>query len=225
MYQSPLEIGPSDNQKKRIIIENNVTPLTRKITVLSGPALLVGFFVTIFLGGLNEHPFSLDHIKAFLPIACPFAFLISYKCWKAMGTKVILTDQKIIKKTPRGKERHLYWNEIKKISITTSFKPNGIYLVFSRKKLSTPFNRGNRILCPSGTLFSKTCLSEDAARLILNQIDKYKISAKRVRGFLEEIMSKSSSSLKGQARPLIPNNFGRKRVPARPSSTQRPTPK
>jgi len=224
MYQNLKEVERPYKQKK-IIIESNITPITRKITILSGPAMLVGFFAMIFIKGLNKYSFSLDHIFAFLPIAGPFAFFISYKFWKALGTKVILTDQKITKKAPSGKELHLNWSEIKKISIIKNLDTNCIHLVFSRKKRMVPFDNTNRILCPPGTFFSKTYLPEDAASLILNKIDLYKIPVRGTRGFLEEIVNNSSKSLKGQARPAIPNMAVRKQFPAKPSSSQTPTPK
>ncbi len=225
MYRNQQKVEPSGNRKKWIVIENNVTPLTRIITILSGPTLLIGFFVTIFVGGLNEHPFSLDHIKAFLPIAGPFAFFISYKFWKVMGTKVILTDQKVIKKTPRGKELHLNWSEIKRINIIKIAETNSHHFTFSRKNTIVPFANASRIFCPPGALLSRTKLSEEAINFIFNKINLYKIPVKVPGGLFEEIFNISGNSLKGQGRPLIQNPAARKRSRARPSSTQTPTPK
>jgi hypothetical protein len=225
MYQNPMEIEKSDNQKKRLIVENNVTLLSRLGAILLPPAIIAMGFIKIHAKGHNTYPFSLEHVLGYSVIAGPFAFFISYKLWKALGTKVILTDQKIIKKTTSGKEQHLNWSEIKRINITKNADNNGIQFVFYTKQIAIPFNNAGRIFCPPGALFNKTILSEDATRLILKKIDLYKIPVKGHKKALAVLFEKSNKSLQGQARPSILHTDVSKIFRTKPSSSQTPTPK
>jgi len=194
MDPNPMEVERPDKRKKRIIIEPNVTLQSRLIAILLAPAIVVLGVIGIFAKGHNTYPFSMDHVLGFSIIAGPFVFFISYKLWKALGTKVILTDQKIIEKTTSGKEQHLYWSAIKKISIIKNNETNCIHFVFSRKKRVVPFDRDDSpISCPPGAFSSTTNLSEEATSLILNKIDLYKIPVKGESGLLEELSKKGSS--------------------------------
>jgi hypothetical protein len=145
--------------------------------------------------------------------------------WKAFGTKVILTDQKIINKTTSGKEHHLYWSRVKKISMIKNADTNCIHFVFSSKNRSTPFDNDSRIFCPPDVIFGKTNWPAEATSLILNKIDLYKIHIEGERGLLEELSIKSNQSLPKQARKAIPHKEVKKHIPARSSSSQTPTPK
>ena len=225
MVTNPMEVERPDKREKRIIIEPNVTLLSRLIAILLAPAIVVGSVIRIFAKGYNTYPFSLDHVLGFSFIAGPFVFYISYKLWKALGTKVILTDQKIIEKTTSGKEQHLYWSVIKKISIIKNNKTNCIHFVFYRKKRVVPFDSDSPISCPPGAFSSTTNLSKEATSLILNKIDLYKIPIKGERGLLEELSKKYSQSMQKQARLAVPHTEIRKPIPAKPSSAQTPTPK
>jgi hypothetical protein len=225
MYQKPMKFERSDKQPKKIIIENRVTPIKRLIAMLSFPALLVACFYVLNYKEYHSLWPSLDFIFASLFIASPFAIVVSYKMCKRLKTKIILTDEKIIRKPPRGKELHMSWSEIKKIKMGLDEKNNCLYLVFTRAERYVPFDNDNRIYCPPGSFPSKEYLSRDAANLILKKIDLYKILIEGKREHLEEITKKHNPSLQGPATPAAPNMTGEKRLPARPSSSAAPTPK
>ena len=99
MDRNPRQVKRPDNQKNKIIIEPNVTLQSRLTAILLAPAIVVMSVIGIFTRGHNTYPFSMEHVLGFSFIAGPFVFFISYKLLKALGTKVILTDQKIIEKT------------------------------------------------------------------------------------------------------------------------------
>ena len=196
MDRNPTEVKRPDNQEKRIIIETKATPLSRLTTILFIPALVAAGVIRIFAKGHNSYPFSLDHVLGFAFIAAPFALFISYKMLKAFGTKVILTNQKVINKTSFGEERQFYWGEIKKINIAKNTDTNCFHFIFSKKKRSVPFDNDSRIFCPPEVFFGKTNMSEDATSLILNKIDLYKIPVKGEKGLLEELSKRSGQLLK-----------------------------
>ncbi len=229
MHQKPIKLKRRDNRQKTIIIENDITPIIKLGVIISGPALLVFFFVALFLREFNTSSFSWDYVIVCSFITIPFAFFISYYLWKALGTKVKLTDQKIIKKSPSGAELHLYWRDVKKIYITQNDQTKCIHLIFTRKKRAVPFDNANRICCPPGALdsnlFSKKNLSGVAAGLFLNKIHLYTIRVKGNRTPLDEIVKKFSKSLQGVNRPAVPPPLptSRKRLPAGSSSSQTPT--
>ena len=193
MDPNPVEVERPDKQEKRIIIEPNVTLKSRLMVILFAPAILVLCVIGAYRTLGETPPVSLDFLLGLFFIASPFAFFISYKLWKGLGTKVILTDQKIIEKTTSGKEQHLYWSAIKKISIIKNNKTNCIHFVFSRKKRVVPFSSDSPISCPPDAFSSTTNLSEEATSLILNKIDLYKIPVKGESGLLEELSKKGSS--------------------------------
>jgi hypothetical protein len=211
-----MEVERPIKNPTKIIIENDFAPITKLAIILSGPALLVSFFVQLFLGEFNTSQISLDFVIVSAFIGSPFAFFIPYTLWKALGTKIILTDQKIIKKSPSGAELHLYWSEVKKIYITHNDQTKCIHLIFTRKKRAVPFDNANRICCPPGalvsTLFSKKNLPGEAAVLIRNKIHLYRIRVKGSRTHLDEIVRKSLQVLNRPAVPP-PLKTGRKRVP------------
>ena len=191
MYNNMMDAEAPGTRRKRIIIETIVTPLSRLTAIFLAPAILVCGYAQIFLKGHNTYSFSLEHVLVFSIIAGPFAFFISYKFWKALGTKVILTDQKIIKKMTSGKETHLNWSDLKKISITKNPEMNCFYFVFSKKKRMIPFDNASRIFCPPTRFFGKTNLSHEAIIFILKKINSYKIPVDGKREFLEELSASS----------------------------------
>ena len=187
MYNNMMDAQAPGTHIKRITIETIVTPRSRLTAIFLAPAILAAGYAMIFFKGHNTYPFSLEHLLVFSVIAGPFAFFISYKFWKALGTKVIFTDQKIIKKTTSGKEIHLNWSDLKKINITKNPEMNCFYFVFSRKKRLVPFANASRIFCPPARFFGKTNLSNEAIRFILKKINLYKIPVDGNREFLDEL--------------------------------------
>ena len=224
MNQNPMKTEGTDNQQKRIIVKNNVTLQSRLAAILFVPAILVLAVIKIFAKGYNTHSFSVEHVVGFSIIAGPFLLYISYKLWKDLGTKVILTDQKIIEKPRSGKGLQFTWREIKKINITKNPKAGSIHFVFSNKKRVLLFDNDSRIFCPPGTILGKGHLSEDAISFILEKIDTYKIPVKAPKGLLAELAIKSGQSPQRQSPPPIPTTKVRKPISAKPSSSQRPTP-
>jgi len=243
-----MEFEQPGKKQKAITVEKEITPAKRLVVLLLGPGILVGFFWAIFiieneglpswsnmidvLGGciLNllaegntECLPDLGYIIFCTILGGPFAIFITYKIWQDLKTKVILTDQKIIKKQPFGKEIYLYWREIKKVRIISADAYN--QLVFTRGKGSALFNDSSRIFCPPDLKKEKPFLSRDAANLILKKIDLYKISIKGNRELLEEIIKAPHKSQQAPTRPIAQNITARNRVPIRPSSTQKPTAK
>ncbi len=62
MDPNPMEVERPDKREKRIIIEPNVTQLSRLIAILLAPAIVVVSVIGIFAKGHNTYPFSLDHV-------------------------------------------------------------------------------------------------------------------------------------------------------------------
>lgn len=156
-------------------------------------------------------------------IGGPFGFYCSYKIWQSLNTTIILTDQKIIKKQPSGKQIQFYWGEVKKITIFLT--DQGGHLVFYRKKGSPIFDDKNRIFCQLSVSKEKHFLSPDAANLILTKIDRYNISVKGKRALLEEIAQTPHQSQLTSTRPFAQNATGTNHLPGRRSAPQKPTPK
>jgi hypothetical protein len=243
-----MEFQQFGKKQKIITVENNVTPLIRLLAILFAPVVLAICFWVIFIMETDGLSPSSNYIEVIggciykmltqgstecLPdlgyiILCsilggPFAFFISYKFWKILKTKIILTDQRIIKKPPSGKEIQLYWNEIKKIEISSG--KGGNLLIFTRNERSALFDDSNRILCPPNPNKERPFISREAANLILKKIDLYNISIRGNRELLEEIIKTPHKSRQGPTRPVAQNMTGRNRMLDRPSSAQRPTPK
>jgi hypothetical protein len=229
-HRKLVEFEQPGKKQNMITVENKVSPLQKLGTILIAPVILVVCFWLIF-GAENEGlPLGPDFIKDLVGyiILCsilggPFVFFISYKILQNLKTKVILTDQKIIKKLPSGKEIQLYWNEIKYITIISI--DAGTQLHLTKNKGLAIFDDNNRVHCPSAPNKEKPFLSRDAANLILKKIDLYNISVKGKRELLEEIVQTPHKSQQGPTKPVTQNTTGRDRMPDRPSSAQRPTPK
>ena len=243
-----MEFEQPGKKQKTITVENEITPARRLVVLLLGPGILVGFFWAIFiieneglpawsnmmdvLGGCilkllaegnTECLPDLGYIILCTILGGPFAFFITYKIWQDQKAKIILTDQKIIKKQPFGKEIQLYWSEIKNVRILSAKESN--QLIFTRNKGSALFNDNKRIFCPPGLNKERPFLSREAANLILKKIDLYNISIKGKRELLEEIIKTPHKSQQGPTRPVAQNMTGRNHLPVRPSSPQKPTPK
>lgn len=234
-----MEFEQPGKKQKTITVENKITPARRLVVLLLGPGILVGFFWAIFiieneglparsnmidvLGGCilklltegnTECLPDLGYIILCIVLGGPFAFFITYKVWQDLKTKVILTDQKIIKKQPFGKEIQLYWREIKKVKIISADAYN--QLVFTKSKGAALFNDNSRIFCPPDLNKERPFLPREAANLILKKIDRYNISIKGNRALLEEIIKTPRKPQQGHTR---------NRVPVNPSSPQNPEPK
>ena len=245
-----MEVEQSNKKQKVLTIEKEITPVRRLAVLLLGPGILVGLFWAVFiieneglpagsnmidvLGGCILKMLTQGNAEC-LPdpgyiILCtilggPFAFFITYKIWQDLKTKVILTDQKIIKKQPSGKEIQLYWSEIKKVRIISV--DAGSQLIFTRNKGSALFNDSKRIFCPPNLNKERPFLSRDAANLILKKIDRYNISVKGNRELLEVIIITPHKPQQGPTSPIAQNLTTRNRLPLKPSPTptQKPTPK
>jgi len=229
-------------------VENRMTPFQQLGVILITPACLVVIFWAGFIienEGLSTSSAYLELIAGCilnlltqgntecLPdsgyiILCtilggPFGFYCTYKIWQSLKTKVILTDQKIIKKQPFGKEIQLNWSEIKKVRIISAEK--GTQLVFTRTKGPAFFDDNSRIFCPPALNNERPFISPDAATLILKKIDLYNISIKGNRALLEEIIKTPHPSQQEPTRSAAQYMTGANRLPPRPSSAQRPTPK
>ena len=245
MHQKPMKFKGGVNQQKPIIIENDISPIIKLAIIISGPALfvacffglfleesktsLVAFLIDLFLGAFDTSQISLDYAVSRFGFSLLFGFPISYHFWRTMGTKIILTDQKIIKKSPSGAERHLYWSEIKTIYIKQ--KMHCIQLLFTRKSIVLPFDSANRICCPPGGLLThllrKTNLSGEAAVFIRNKIHLHRIHIDWGRVYLDEIVRKHIKSLDELNRPAAPSHLKTvyNRLPAGSSSSKTASPK
>ena len=196
-----MEFEQPGKKQKIITIEKEITLAKRLAVLLLGPGILVGCFWAIFIIENEGLPAWSNMIEVLggcilglltegntecLPdpgyiIFCtilggPFAVFITYKVWQDLKTKVILSDQKIIKRQPFGKETQLYWSEIKKVRIFSAKESN--QLIFTRNKGSALFNDNKRIFCPPNLNNERPFLSREAANLILKKIDLYNISIK-----------------------------------------------
>jgi hypothetical protein len=156
---------------------------------------------------MSPEPIPFKDILLFTPIAAPFVFYVSYKMWKDLETKIILTNERIIRKQPFSKDLHMSWSDINKVTIGKAMKGKiqdrtRVYLMFTRKKQRFLFNRGETIHCPSAGLFSKdNSLSRDAANLLLRNIDLYRIPIKGERELLEAMAGKPDKSLHETSTP------------------------
>ncbi len=243
-----MEFEQLGKKQKIITVENNVSPLIRLVAILFAPVLLAICFWAVFIIENEGLPAGSDMIDVLggcilklltegntecLPdlgyiLFCtilfgPFVFFASYKFRKILKTKIILTDQRIIKKPPSGKENQFYWNEIKKIEFFSG--KGGKQLVFTINEGPSLFDDSNRILCPTNPNKERPFLSREAANLILKKIDLYNISVMGKRELLAEIIKTPHKSQKGRTRPVAQNMTGRNRMPVRPSAPQKPTPK
>ena len=195
-------------KKEQIMtVENKVAPSKQMFMILIVPLLLVFCFWAIFIIENQGLPPNSDYLNVIagciykmvsqgntgcLPdlgyilictiIGGPFAFWCSYKIWQNQKSKIILTDQKIIKKKPFGKEIQLYWSEIKKIKIISG--DAGTQLFFTRNKGLGLFDNKNRIFCPPSLKQERPFLPPDAVNLILSKIDLYNIPIKGEKALL-----------------------------------------
>jgi hypothetical protein len=242
MRQNPMKFKRGVNQQKPIIIKNDISPIIKIAAIISGPALLIAgfvgiflkefdtsivpFLIDLFLGEFDTSQVSLDYVLTCAVFSLLFGFPISYHFWKTMGTKIILTGQKIIRKSPSGAEFHLYWRDIKTIYIAQ--KMHCIQLIFTSKSIALPFDNDNRIICPPGgfltDLLRKTNLSGEAALFIRNKIHQYRIHIDWGRVYLDEIVRKYVKSLEGLNRPAgpAPLKSGNNQLPSEPSSSETP---
>jgi len=249
VYRNLMEVEKPSQKQKRITVGIEVTLPKRLLAILFAPAILTVLFWAFFIiekdglsGSLNvfivlwgciNNIFthgntdclpSLDYIIACSILGGPFAFYISYKWWKALRTKVILSNQSLLRKPPSGTGLQLRWSEIKKIYITENTKDDFINLIFTRNKRYRPFDNKNYIVLDAYPMSKKNWLW-DAAGLILENIDRYKIPIKGERKILQEIANKNSKASPGPNRPAVSNMTGKNSLQARPSSHQTPTPK
>ena len=203
----PMKHELLDNQQNKITVTNDVTLKKRLSTILFFPALLAICFSVFYSKGMSPEPITFKDILLFTPIAAPFVFYVSYKMWKDLETKIILTNEIIIRKQPFSKDLHLSWRNIIKVTIGKVMKGNNqektrILLAFVGKKQSSLFNRNETIHCPSAGFFGKdNPLSRDAANLVLRNIDQYRIPIKGERELLEEMAGKPVESLQETPRP------------------------
>ena len=208
MYRNLMEVARPIKKPTKIIIGKDATLRQRLIAIFSGPLLLAVCFLKIHYKEYGSFLPSLDYILACSVLAFPFVIYISFKWYRALGIKVILTDQQVIKKPYSGQALYLYWSEIKKIYFTGHPEKKIANLIFTRKKRYRPFDKNNYIACSIGPMRKENRLWE-AASLILKQIDLYKIPVKGNRAILEEIVRCSDKSSQTVARHSVspPNNF------------------
>jgi hypothetical protein len=185
--------------------------------------VLGGCILKLLTEGNTECLPDLGYIILCTILGGPFALFITYKIWQDLKTKVILTDQKVIKKQPFGKETQLYWREIKRVKIISADTFN--QLVFTKSKGSALFSDNGRIFCPPDLNNEKPLLSREAASLILEKIDRYNISIKGNREYLEEIIKATPQPQQNTIRRVAQNTTARNHTPMRPSSPKKPTPK
>ena len=228
-----MKVQQPGNPHKMITIERQISPLRRWGLILLVPAMLVFFFWAIFIIETRGLSPSSDFLNVLLGcileilaqgctecipdlgyiIFCsilggPFAIIISYKIWQSLNTKIIFTDQSIIKKQSWSKETQIGWNEIKKIKVLKGDK--GMELMFTRNKGSAIFDNSNRIFCLLILRYERSSVSSAAANLILAKIDTYNISVKGERKALEEMAQKTHqlrhSPSRPAASPPLPNH-------------------
>ena len=226
MNRNLMEVERPIKKPTQIIIGNDATLKQRLIAIFLGPLLLAICFLKIHFKEYGYFVPSLDYILACSVLAFPFAFYISYKWYRNLGIKVILTDQQVIKKPQSGQALYLYWSEIKKIYIKANPENKIVNLTFTRKKRYRLFDKKNQIHCPPGAVLNRKYLPRDAVGLILKKIDLYKIPVKGDRSMLEITVwcsDESPPKAASTAAPL-PHKTVRKRLPAG-SSSQTPRPK
>ncbi len=176
VFRAPQEeLELPHKQQKTIMVKNNIAPIKKLLMMLLVPALLalMGYIILLEENAFNQ-PSPLVPIVMFSFIAAPFVFYSSIAMWKDLETQIILTSENIIRKQPLSKEFHMIWNDIKQIAIAER-KKRLIELRFTS-------NRDNHICC----LFPG--LSGDAANLMLEKIDLYKIPIKGKREHLERLL-------------------------------------
>ncbi len=197
-----------DDQQNKIIVANNVTLKKQLFTILFFPGLLALCFSGLYLDETPYGPILLKDILRFCLIVSPLIFYVSYKMWKDLETKIILTNEKIIRTQPFGKDLHMRWSDIKRVTIGAVIKKNiqdrtRVYLMFTGKKHSSLSSRAETIHCPSAGFFSKgNLLSRDAANLILRNIDMYSIPIKGEKERLEELAEEPDKARQGTARSM-----------------------
>jgi hypothetical protein len=185
-----MALEQADRQHKTTIVANPVTPMKQLLTILFTPVVLVLCLVYLSFTENDSSLLSPIAIIAFTIIAGPFALAVSYAMWKDLVTQIILTNDNIIRKPPRGKTLYLRWNDIKTITIVNR---GGIQLRFTRKKQNFFSSRDNHILCPPGFLFTNT-LTKEAVHFILQKSQLYKIPIQGKKEQLKEIISRPYSS-------------------------------
>ncbi|MGD9045860.1 MAG: hypothetical protein PVG06_19260 [Desulfobacterales bacterium] len=243
-----MQVAQPGKKQTILTVENKIAPSKQVAVILMTPALLVVFFMAIFIIENEGLSTSSDYflilaeclIKALrqgntecLPdlgyiILCtilggPFALFCSYKIWQHSKTAIILTNQKIVKKKPSGKEIQLYWSEIKKVRIIST--EHGSQLNFTKTKGRALFNDKNRIFCPPDLSKEKPFLPPDAANLILKKIDRYNITVKGNRDLLEEIIKTPHQSQQEPTGIETQNITPTTHFLIWPSSAKKPTPK
>jgi hypothetical protein len=117
MYHKPMALEQADRQHKTTIVANPVTPMKQLLTILFTPVVLALCLVYLSFTENDSSLLSPIAIIAFTIIAGPFALAVSYAMWKDLVTQIILTNDNIIRKPPRGKTLYLRWNDIKTITI------------------------------------------------------------------------------------------------------------
>ncbi len=243
-YRNPMGMQQTKDRKIEITIAREIAPLKRLGAILFTPALFVAFFWAIFIieteglsprsdyflvlagcikglitEGSTECVPDLGYIVFCSILGGPFVIIISYKIWQALNTKIVLTEQSIIKKQPWNKKIQFGWNEIKKIEIFEGLK--GTELMFTRNSGSALFGNSNRFFCPLILRNKRASLSSAAANLILNKIDTYSIFVKGDREALEQMVQVPHQKRQGPLRSVTPNMSGRNRFQHRPPSIQK----
>jgi len=194
MYRNLMEVERPIKKPTKIVIGNDATPRQKLLAIFFGPLLLAMCFLEIHHKEYGSYLPSLDYILACSVLACPFALFISFKWYRALGKKVILTDQQVIQKSQSGQAIYLYWSEIKKIYIKHNSENKIVNLTFTRKNRCRPFDKKNQIHCPPGALLNRKYLPREAAGLILKKIGLYKIPVNGGRSILEEMVLYSDKS-------------------------------
>ena len=243
-----MKVHRPGKKQNIITIENKVT-LVKKLVVIFLPAValalafwaifivesegldlssdfgyaLLGCIYKMLSQGCTECLPDLSYIILCTILGGPFAFLISYVIWQHLKSKIILTDQRIVQKLASGKKIQLYWKEIRKVQIIPAAV--GPRLILTSNKGPNLLGDTNRIFCPISLSQKNQLLPRVAANLILKKIDRYNIPVKGNRDLLEGIIKTPHQSQQGPARIGIQNITAPNRLPSRPSSAQKPTPK
>ena len=114
------------------------------------------------------------------------------------------------------------WN--KKIYINANTEKDLINLIFTKSKRYRPFDNKNYIVLDAYPISKKNWLW-DAAGLILENIDRYKIPIKGERKILQEIANKFSKASPGPNKPAASTLPDKNSLQDKSSSPQAPTPK
>jgi len=227
-YQNRMEDQHHGKQPLRITVERDISSVKLLGAILIAPAMLAGFFWAIFIieseglsptsdflnvltgcilkllsDGCTECLPDLGYILFCTVLGGPFALFISYKIWQGLKTKIILSDLRIIKKQPSGKEIQFFWNEIQKIRILSGH--GVVQVIFTRKKGSVLLDNNNNKFCTLTLRNEKPVISSAAAYLILNKIESYGISIIGEIELLEEIVQTPHQTRQGPLRPFTPN--------------------